>query len=110
MTGLIRSSLISRLLSSLSLLRNHQSSRRRQQYNGDQSLSFHFQCRLAHGLQVRAGIMHQDQTVGVDVGKKVTNLWFAQLRQRIAEQDIDLSWHFYVQARLAAVLDPFLQA
>src|SRR5262249_52887940 len=98
------------LFSSLPLLRQHQSAWSRNQNNRDQAFSFKLQRGFTDSLQVRAGIVHDDGTVGIDLRQVVTHFLLTDFKSAVAEQQVNRAFYFDLQAGFISQLNPLLQA
>src|ERR1051326_4431148 len=59
---------------------------------------------------MRAGVVHQDQAIGIDLGKKMPDFGLTKFEQRVAKQHVDGPRNARLQTGFAAEVDKFLQA
>src|SRR5271169_4674771 len=90
------------LPSSLPLLRDHKSARRRQQYHRDQPFSLQVKGSLTHLLQVRAGVVHQDESERRNLRQVAAHFLLANGHITVAEEQIDSAVNCHLHARLVA--------
>src|SRR4029077_15337048 len=98
------------LFSSRPLLGDHQAAGRGQQDDGHQTFFFHAQSGFADGFQMRTGVVHQDQAVGIDVRQKVADFGLAQFGQRVAEKNVNRAGNAGFQTGFAAIVHKFPEA
>src|SRR5208283_852705 len=87
-------------------LRNHQAARRGQQDDRDEAFGLHLQRGVADGFEVGAGVVHEDDAVGVDLWEKSLDLGLADGQVGVGEEEVDGTVDAHLQAGLVAQLDP----
>src|SRR5438477_13052216 len=77
------------LFSSFPLLSDDQSARRRQQHHRNQAFALELERRFADDLQMRAGVVHQDEPVRIHLRQKSANFLLTNRHVAVAEQQVN---------------------
>src|ERR1700722_16937236 len=86
------------LLSSLAPLRYYEPARRGQKHCRHQTVLFKLKRGLADDFQVRTSVVHQDQSIGIDLRQKAANFLLADGHIAVAEKKIDHAFDFHFEA------------
>src|SRR5580658_506350 len=86
-------------------LSEHESTRRWQQQDGDEAFALELLRGFAHGLQVRARVVDDDEPVGVHPRQEALHLGLAEIGVGVGEEEIDGAVDLHLERAFVAEID-----
>src|SRR3974390_748871 len=87
------------------LLSNDQTTRCGQHYHRNEAVLLHFEGSVTDLLQMRTGVVHQDQSVRRNLGQETADFLPADRDVTVAEEQVDRAFNVHLEARLVPQVD-----